>query len=64
MYDNLTGLHGLMAFLRDDFHQMLDGFEIEQLLTLNNEPLWLGRWLDLARDVCAEFGSDQGPFQR
>ncbi|HSQ39516.1 MAG TPA: hypothetical protein VLM78_05100 [Anaerolineales bacterium] len=24
--------------------------------TLNNEPLRLGRWVDLAREVCAEFG--------
>jgi hypothetical protein len=54
MYDNSTGLHRLMTFLRDDFHHMLDGFQTEELLTLSDEPLRLGRWVDLAREVCAE----------
>jgi hypothetical protein len=43
-----------MTFLRDDFHHMLDGFQTEELLTLSDEPLRLGRWVDLAREVCAE----------
>jgi len=42
MYDNPDGLHRLMAFLRDDFHHMLDWFEAEGLLTLNNEADYTG----------------------
>jgi hypothetical protein len=42
MYDNPSGLHRLMAFLRDDFLHMLDWFENEQLLSLNNENDYLG----------------------
>lgn len=42
MYDNPTGLHRLMAFLRDDFLHMMDWFEREQLLTLNNRNDYLG----------------------
>ncbi|MCU0489484.1 MAG: hypothetical protein MUE67_11090, partial [Anaerolineales bacterium] len=36
MYDNPSGLHRLMALLQEDFHQMLDWYEREDLLTLNN----------------------------
>ena len=37
MYDQPEGLHALMAFLRDDQMRMLDWFEGNGLLTLNNE---------------------------
>ena len=42
MYDNPQGLHRLMAFLRDDFMAMLDWFEAEGLLSLNNENDYVG----------------------
>jgi hypothetical protein len=42
MYDNPEGLHRLMAFLRDDFMHMLDWFEDEGLLSLNNENDYVG----------------------
>jgi hypothetical protein len=42
MYDNPKGLHRLMAFLRDDFSNMLDWFEREGLLSLNNEDDYVG----------------------
>jgi hypothetical protein len=42
MHDNPRGLHRLMAFLRDDFTQVLDWFEGEGLLTLNNENDYVG----------------------
>ena len=42
MYDNPKGLHRLMAFLRDDFQAMLDWFEAEGLLSLNNENDYVG----------------------
>ena len=42
MYDNPTGLHRLMAFLRDDFQHMLDWYEQENLLHLNNENDYVG----------------------
>jgi len=42
MYDNPNGLHRLMAFLRDDFHHMLDWFEAEGLLSLDNENDYTG----------------------
>lgn len=42
MYDNPDGLHRLMAFLRDDFHHMLDWFEAEGLLSLDNENDYTG----------------------
>ena len=42
MYDNPAGLHRLMAFLRDDHMQVLDWFEREGLLTLNNENDYVG----------------------
>lgn len=42
MYDNPSGLHRLMAFLRDEFNHYLDWFETEQLLTLNNEDDYVG----------------------
>jgi hypothetical protein len=42
MYDNPTGLHRLMAFLRDDFQHMLDWFEREELLSLNQEDDYIG----------------------
>ncbi len=42
MYDNPSGLHRLMAFLQADFQQMLDWFERENLLTLNNENDYVG----------------------
>ena len=41
-YDNPAGLHRLMAFLRDDFLHMLDWFEREELLTLNNQNDYVG----------------------
>jgi hypothetical protein len=42
MYDNPQGMHRIMAFLRDDFNHMLDWFEREGLLTLNNENDYVG----------------------
>jgi hypothetical protein len=42
MYDNPKGLHRLMAFLRDDFLRLLDWFEAEDLLSLNNENDYVG----------------------
>jgi hypothetical protein len=42
MYDNPKGLHRLMAFLRDDFLNLLDWFEQEALLSLNNENDYVG----------------------
>ncbi len=42
MYDHPAGLHRLMAFLRDDFAAMLDWFEREGLLSLNNENDYVG----------------------
>ncbi len=42
LYDNPAGLHRLMGLLRDDFLHMLDWFENEQLLTLNNENDYIG----------------------
>ncbi|HEY5583520.1 MAG TPA: hypothetical protein VIK78_03405 [Ruminiclostridium sp.] len=36
MYDEPDELHKLMAFLADDFNSMLDWFEKEDLLSLNN----------------------------
>jgi len=42
MYDDPDGLHNLMAFLRDDHLQMMDFFENEGLLTLNNENDYVG----------------------
>lgn len=42
MYDNPRGLHRLMAFLRDDFLRLLDWFEREGLLSLNNENDYVG----------------------
>lgn len=42
MVDDPAGMHRLMAFLRDDFLQVLDWFEREELLTLNNENDYVG----------------------
>ena len=42
MYDNPKGLHRLMAFLRDDFLRLLDWFESEGVLSLNNENDYVG----------------------
>jgi hypothetical protein len=42
MYDNPQGLHRLMAFLRDDFLHLLDWFEAEGLLSLNNRGDYVG----------------------
>lgn len=42
MIDNPAGVHRLMAFLRDDFLTMLDWFEREGLLSLNNENDYVG----------------------
>jgi hypothetical protein len=42
MFDNPSGLHRLMAFLRDDFMHYLDWFESEHLLPLNNEDDYVG----------------------
>lgn len=42
MYDSPDGLHRLMALLRDDFMHLLDWFEAENLLTLNNENDYVG----------------------
>lgn len=42
MYDNPEGLHRLMAFLRDDVLHMLDWFEREGLLSLNDEGDYVG----------------------
>jgi hypothetical protein len=42
LYDNPAGLHRLMAFLRDDFLHLLDWFESEKLLTLNNQNDYVG----------------------
>jgi hypothetical protein len=42
MYDNPAGLHRLMAFLRDDFLNLLDSFEREEILTLNNRGDYIG----------------------
>ena len=42
MVDNPKGLHRLMAFLRDDFLQLLDRFEQEGVLSLNNEDDYVG----------------------
>jgi hypothetical protein len=42
MYDHPEALHRLMAFLRDDFLNLLDGFEQQDLLSLNNENDYTG----------------------
>lgn len=42
MYDNPTGVHRLMAFLRDDHQAMLNWLEEEQLYSLNNEDDYVG----------------------
>ena len=42
MVDNPQGLHRLMAFLRDDLMQLLDRFEDERVLSLNNEDDYVG----------------------
>ncbi len=42
MYDHPQALHRLMAFLRDDFLNMLEWFEQEELLSLNNENDYTG----------------------
>ncbi len=42
MYDAPRGLHRLMAFLRDDLFHLLDWFEAEGLLPLNNENDYVG----------------------
>lgn len=42
MYDNPRGLHRLMALLRDDFMNMLDWYEQEGLLHLNNQNDYVG----------------------
>jgi hypothetical protein len=42
MYDNPTGLHRLLAFLQEDFIHMMDWFENEDLLSLNNEDDYIG----------------------
>jgi hypothetical protein len=42
MYDNPSGLHRLMAFLRDDFMHYLDWFEREELLPYNNRDDYVG----------------------
>jgi hypothetical protein len=42
MYDNPAGLHRLMSLLSADFLHMLDWFEAEGLLTLNNEDDYVG----------------------
>ena len=42
MYDDPDGLHRLMAFLRDDHMTMIEWFEREGLLSLNNENDYVG----------------------
>jgi len=42
MYDNPEGLHRLMAFLRDDHIAVIEWYEREGLLTLNNENDYVG----------------------
>ena len=42
MYDNPSGLHRLMAFLRDDHMHLVDWLEAEGLYTLNNENDYVG----------------------
>ncbi len=42
MFDDPTGLHQLMAFLRDQHLAMADWLEAEGLLTLNNENDYIG----------------------
>jgi hypothetical protein len=42
MHDNPPGLHRLMAFLRDDFLQLMDWVEREGLLSANNEDDYIG----------------------
>lgn len=42
MHDNPRGLHRLMAFLRDDFLQLMDWVESEGLLSANNEDDYVG----------------------
>ncbi len=42
MLDNPAGLHRLMAFLRDELLHLLDWFEREGLLHLNNENDYVG----------------------
>lgn len=42
MMDNPRAVHRLMAFLRDDCLNLLDWFERENLLTLNNEDDYVG----------------------
>ncbi len=42
MYDDPAGLHGLMAFLRDEAIRFQDWCEQEGLLTLNNENDYIG----------------------
>ena len=42
MYDNPQGLHRLMAFLRDDHIAVIEWYEKEGLLALNNENDYIG----------------------
>lgn len=42
MHDNPAGIHRLMAFLRDDFQNLLDWFEREELISFNNEDDYVG----------------------
>jgi hypothetical protein len=42
MYDDPEGLHMLMSFLRDDYMGMLDFYQNEGLLNLNNEDDYIG----------------------
>jgi hypothetical protein len=42
MYDNPAGLHRLMGLLQQDFLNLMDWFEKEELLTLNNENDYIG----------------------
>jgi hypothetical protein len=42
MYDDPDGLHMLMSFLRDDYMGMLDFYQNEGLLNLNNEDDYIG----------------------
>jgi len=42
MYDNPEGIHRLMTFLRDDHLAVIEWYEKEGLLTLNNENDYVG----------------------
>jgi hypothetical protein len=42
MYDNPSGLHRLMAFLRDEFINYIEWFEQEELLPYNNRNDYIG----------------------